>query len=97
MNPEFTAYQQSAHARVACASCHIGPGAEWFVRSKLSGAYQIYSVLFNKYPRPIPTPIHNLRPAQQTCEQCHWPAKFWASSWRRGRTTPPTSGTRAAR
>ena len=77
MNPEFTAYQQSPHARVACASCHIGPGAEWFVRSKLSGTYQIYSVFFNKYPRPIPTPIHNLRPAQQTCEQCHWPAKFW--------------------
>ena len=64
MNPEFTAYQQSPHARVACASCHIGPGAEWFVRSKLSGTYQIYSVFFNKYPRPIPTPIHNLRPAQ---------------------------------
>jgi c(7)-type cytochrome triheme protein len=77
MNPEFTAYQDSPHARVACASCHIGPGAEWFVRSKLSGTYQIYSVFFNKYPRPIPTPIHNLRPAQQTCEQCHWPAKFW--------------------
>jgi len=77
MNPEYTAYQESAHARVACASCHIGPGAEWFVRSKLSGTYQIYSVLFNKYPRPIATPIHNLRPAQQTCEQCHWPAKFW--------------------
>jgi c(7)-type cytochrome triheme protein len=77
MNPEFTAYQDSPHARVPCASCHIGPGAEWFVRSKLSGTYQIYSVLFEKYPRPIPTPIHNLRPAQQTCEQCHWPAKFW--------------------
>jgi c(7)-type cytochrome triheme protein len=77
MSPEFTAYQDSPHARVPCASCHIGPGAEWFVRSKLSGTYQIYSVLFNKYPRPIPTPIHNLRPAQQTCEQCHWPAKFW--------------------
>ena len=77
MKPEFTAYQESAHARVPCASCHIGPGAEWFVRSKLSGAYQIYSVLFNKYPRPVPTPIRNLRPAQQTCEQCHWPAKFW--------------------
>ena len=47
------------------------------MKAKLSGTYQIYSVLFNKYPRPIPTPIHNLRPAQETCEQCHWPAKFW--------------------
>ena len=31
---------------------------------------------FNKYPRPFPRPIKNLRPAQETCEQCHWPQKF---------------------
>lgn len=77
MHPEFTAYENSPHARVPCVDCHIGPGAEWFVRSKLSGAYQVYATLFNKYPRPIPTPISNLRPAQETCERCHWPAKFW--------------------
>ncbi|MBI4537727.1 MAG: cytochrome c3 family protein [candidate division NC10 bacterium] len=77
MEPEFTAYQNSPHARVPCVSCHIGPGAEWFVRAKISGAYQVYSVLFNKFSRPIPTPVHNLRPAQDVCEQCHWPAKFW--------------------
>ncbi|MBI4572159.1 MAG: NapC/NirT family cytochrome c [candidate division NC10 bacterium] len=77
MQPVFTAYVNSPHARVACVACHIGPGAEWFVRAKLSGTYQVYSVLFDKFPRPIPTPIRNLRPAQDTCEQCHWPAKFW--------------------
>ncbi len=77
MRPEFTAYQNSPHARVPCVDCHIGPGAEWFVKAKISGAYQVYSVLFHKYSRPIPTPIENLRPAQETCEQCHWPAKFW--------------------
>jgi hypothetical protein len=57
-------------------ACHIGPGAEWYVKSKLSGMYQVYATIFNKYPRPITTPIKNLRPAQETCEQCHWPAKF---------------------
>ena len=77
MSPEYTAYQGSPHARVACVSCHIGPGAEWFVRAKISGAYQVYSVMFNKFSRPIQTPIENLRPAQDVCEQCHWPAKFW--------------------
>jgi len=76
MEPEFTAYQRSPHARVDCVSCHIGPGASWFVRSKLSGSYQVLAVAFNLYPRPIPTPVHNLRPARETCEQCHWPAKF---------------------
>lgn len=79
MNPEYTAYQASPHARVTCADCHVGPGATWFVRSKLSGAYQIYSVLFNKFPRPIPTPVVNLRPAQETCEECHWPEKFYGA------------------
>jgi nitrate/TMAO reductase-like tetraheme cytochrome c subunit len=79
MKPEYTAYQHSPHARVACVQCHIGPGADWFVKSKLSGSYQVYSVMANKYPRPIPTPIPNLRPSQETCEQCHWPAKFYGS------------------
>jgi len=76
MQPEYTAYQRSPHARVACVDCHIGPGAPWFVRSKLSGTYQVLAVTFNLYPRPIPTPIHNLRPARETCEQCHWPERF---------------------
>lgn len=78
MEPEFTAYQFSPHARVGCVQCHIGSGAEWYVRSKFSGAYQVYSVLFNKYSKPIPTPIENLRPAQETCEQCHWPQHFYS-------------------
>lgn len=79
MKPERTAYQAGAHARVGCVGCHVGPGAGWYVKSKLSGAYQLYSITFNKYSRPIKTPVHNLRPAQETCEQCHWPEKFFGS------------------
>jgi hypothetical protein len=82
MQPEFTAYQNSPHARVACTECHIGPGATWFVKSKLSGTYQVYAVMADKFPRPIPTPVKNLRPAQETCEQCHWPKKFYGSAER---------------
>ena len=77
MEPEFVAYQNSAHARVGCVECHVGPGAGWYVRSKLAGLYQVYAVLTDNFPRPIPTPIHSLRPAQQTCEQCHWPRYFF--------------------
>lgn len=76
MEPEYTAYQNSPHSRVACADCHIGPGADWFVKSKLDGAWQLVAVTFDLYPRPIPTPLHDLRPARETCEQCHWPTKF---------------------
>ena len=79
MAPEYTAYQLSPHARVACVDCHVGAGATWYVKSKLSGARQVFATAFNTYPRPIPTPVHNLRPAAQTCEQCHWPKKFYGA------------------
>jgi hypothetical protein len=77
MAPEYTAYQVSPHANVSCAECHIGSGAEWFVKAKLSGLHQVYAVLANTYQKPIPTPIENLRPARETCEHCHWPEKFF--------------------
>ena len=77
MKPEYVAYHQSSHERVKCVECHVGAGASWYVKSKMSGLYQVYSVLFKKYPRPIPTPISNLRPARETCEECHWPQKFY--------------------
>lgn len=77
MEPEYVTYHGSAHARVRCVECHVGSGANWYVKSKMSGLYQVYSVLTNAYARPIETPIHNLRPAQETCERCHWPEKFY--------------------
>jgi hypothetical protein len=76
MEPEWTAHQLSPHSRVGCVECHIGPGAGWFVRSKLSGVRQVLAVAAGTYTRPIETPVHNLRPARETCEQCHWPEKF---------------------
>ena len=76
MQPEFTAYQNSPHQRVACVQCHIGPGAGWFARSKLSGLRQVYAVTVHTYETPIPTPVQQLRPARETCEQCHNPLMF---------------------
>ena len=79
MHPEYTAYQLSSHARVACVECHVGSGATWYVKSKMAGLRQVFATALNRYPRPIPTPVHNLRPAQQTCEECHWPKKFYGA------------------
>jgi hypothetical protein len=76
MAPEYSAYQNSPHSRVGCVECHIGPGAGWFVRSKLSGLRQVAAVAFHTYSRPIPSPVKYLRPARETCEQCHWPQRF---------------------
>lgn len=79
MKPEYTSFQNSPHSSTSCAKCHIGPGAEWYVHAKLSGLYQVYSTMFNKYHRPIETPISNLRPARDTCLTCHWPSKFFGA------------------
>ncbi len=77
MKPEYTAYQNSPHSRVNCVECHVGSGAGWYVRSKMTGLYQVYAVITNQIPHPIATPIKNLRPAMETCEHCHWPQKFY--------------------
>lgn len=76
MTPEYTAYQNSAHSRVLCVECHIGSGADWFVKSKISGARQLVAVVVDSFARPIETPVHGLRPASGTCMQCHRPEMF---------------------
>ena len=78
MKPEYVAYHNSSHAKVACVECHVGSGATWYAKSKLSGLYQVYAVTTGIFSRPITTPISNLRPARETCEECHWPEKFYA-------------------
>ena len=76
MKPEYTAYQFSSHARVACVECHVGHGADAFVKAKMNGVHQLVGVITGNYNHPIKTPIRNLRPARETCEECHWPQKF---------------------
>ena len=56
MEPEYTAYQYSPHARVGCVKCHIGPGAGWFVRSKLSGTLPALCRHVQQVPAPDPDP-----------------------------------------
>src|SRR6185503_24626 len=68
MKPEFVAFHATSHARIRCVDCHVGHGAESYARSKLSGARQLFALVRNNYSRPIETPVHNMRPADQTCE-----------------------------
>lgn len=76
MNPEFETYQRGSHARVDCVQCHVGSGLGAFVEAKINGTHQLITFLLDNYNRPIDTPVVNLRPAQETCEKCHWPEKF---------------------
>lgn len=77
MNPEWVTYQQSPHARVKCVECHVGEGVGALIDSKINGTRQMILAAFHAYNTPIPTPVHQLRPARETCEKCHWPEKFY--------------------
>jgi hypothetical protein len=76
MEPEYITYQNSPHSRVPCVDCHISSGAGVLTKSKISGIRMIFATLFNRYRRPIPTPISSLRPTREVCEKCHRPEKF---------------------
>jgi nitrate/TMAO reductase-like tetraheme cytochrome c subunit len=87
MHPELAAYQVSAHSHVACVDCHIGSGASSYFEAKVNGTKQLLEVslrpvaglaprLIPTYPTPIPSPVHNLRPARYICEGCHTPDRF---------------------
>ncbi|MCF7797026.1 MAG: NapC/NirT family cytochrome c [Lentisphaeria bacterium] len=76
MGPEWATYQDSPHAHVKCVDCHVGEGVGALIDSKINGTWQMISVTFDLYERPIPAPVHQLRPARETCEKCHWPSKF---------------------
>jgi hypothetical protein len=71
MSPEMTAHQVSPHSSVGCTECHIGSGADSFVKAKLSGTRQLWGLMTGRFHRPVPTPVHNMRPASETCESCH--------------------------
>jgi len=75
MQPEYDAYLQSPHSRVACVECHIGGGASSAVSAKLSGLRQVWGVATGTFHRPIGTPVHALRPAIETCGRCHEPER----------------------
>ena len=79
MEPEYVSHENSAHANIKCAECHIGEGVDWYIKSKISGMRQLLGVVLSNYPKPVPSPVHNLRPANDTCEKCHWPNKFYSS------------------
>jgi hypothetical protein len=79
MGPEFTTYKHSPHAKVSCVECHIGDGAGWYVHYKVAGTRMLAKTFDKSYARPIPVPVENLRPAMDTCEQCHWPGKSFGA------------------
>jgi hypothetical protein len=77
MHPQFTAWQEAPHGRVACVKCHIGEGASGFLHAKLSGVRQLAHVATGSFPRPVP-PGADMPPGAQarTCTGCHQPGRI---------------------
>ncbi len=81
MPPEYSAYLKSPHARVQCVECHIG--RDVFATQISRKAGDLRHVILNltgAYEYPIYS--HQMRPARQACETCHFPAKFSDDSLR---------------
>lgn len=79
MSPQFTAWRDGPHSRIACAECHIAEGAQGFVTAKLAGTRQLMHVITGNVPKPVPPGAHMPAGAQsQSCQSCHRPARTGA-------------------
>ena len=76
MAPQWAAYQESPHSHVDCVECHVGSGMKSYVQAKINGTKQLVEVTFHDWPTPIRANLNALRPARETCEECHSPTRF---------------------
>lgn len=81
MPPEYSAYQRSVHARVQCVECHLGRDVVTTQFSRKVGDLRhVIVTLTRDYEFPIYA--HQMRPARDSCERCHFPEKFSDDSLR---------------
>lgn len=81
MPPEYAAYERSPHARVPCVDCHLGAErALNAIPRKAREVTHVTSLFLADYHTPIY--VKNLRPARETCEECHYPQKFSFDTFR---------------
>ncbi|MGD8397467.1 MAG: NapC/NirT family cytochrome c [Anaerolineae bacterium] len=72
---EIPAFQDSYHARVKCTECHMGRvGTIENMILKAGHFRHLPEVLFDAYDRPLES--ESMRPANESCELCHWPPAF---------------------
>lgn len=76
MRPQAVAHQRGVHAGISCASCHVGAGPPGFVKAKLGGVRRLAVVVGGSYERPVPSPVRDLPPAEETCQMCHTPTTY---------------------
>jgi len=84
MTPESRAFPTGPHASLKCVDCHVADGAAGWIESKKQGTRQLYEVLTETVPVPIPSGIESghIVAAAETCEKCHWKEKLGATRLR---------------
>jgi nitrate/TMAO reductase-like tetraheme cytochrome c subunit len=75
MPPEYTAYQISPHARVACVDCHLGRDTFTLTFGRKAGDLR-HVIFYLGKNYEVPIYATSMRPASASCEKCHWPEKF---------------------
>ncbi|MCL7454748.1 MAG: cytochrome c3 family protein [Anaerolineae bacterium] len=72
---EIPAFQDSFHANVKCTECHMGRvGTIRSILLKAGHFRHLPEVIFDQYERPLES--ETMRPANESCELCHWPPAF---------------------
>jgi nitrate/TMAO reductase-like tetraheme cytochrome c subunit/mono/diheme cytochrome c family protein len=82
MPPQQSTYLLSAHAGVECVECHLGraPITTQIIRKAQDGTLTFTAMVTGNYQYPLQA--HNMRPASEACETCHYPAKFSLDSFK---------------
>ena len=72
---EIDAFRDSYHASIKCVECHMGRvGTLQNILLKASHFRHLPEVIFDRYDRPLES--KTMRPANESCELCHWPPSF---------------------
>ncbi|MFC2029507.1 hypothetical protein ACFLWA_02120 [Chloroflexota bacterium] len=85
---EIHAFEDSFHANVKCTECHMGRVGTLSSIVQKAGHFQhLPEVVFDQYGRPLES--ETMRPANESCEKCHWPAAFHGDTVREVRRFLP--------
>ncbi|MBI9043097.1 MAG: NapC/NirT family cytochrome c [Anaerolineaceae bacterium] len=76
MPPQYSTYLRSPHAGVNCVDCHLGRAGTFtkVIRKVEDGTMTLTGMITGSYEYPLRA--HNMRPANEACETCHYPEKF---------------------
>ncbi len=85
---EIHAFEDSYHGSIKCVECHMGRvGTLQNIVLKASHFRHLPEVIFDTYDRPLES--ETMRPANESCELCHYPPAFHGDTVREIRNYQP--------